>query len=123
MRRRTRAARHSMWRASVGPETLFSRLALLGSPLGRCSQPSTCSSFLYLNARRRSHFLMIIISFSNPALRSRDFPPTPAFSNPHAIRQGGLRGRRGKPSWADGWDPMKHEHALTASEGSIGAGH
>ena len=25
-----------------------------------------------------------------------------------------LRGRRGKPSWADGWDPMKHVHALRA---------
>ena len=59
---------------------------------------------------------------SNPALRSRDLPPQPAFSNPHAIREGVLRGRRGKPSWADGWDPMKHEYAITASEGS-GGGH
>ena len=59
---------------------------------------------------------------SNPALRSRDFPPQPAFSNPHAIREGVLRGRRGKPSWADGWDPTKHEYAITASEGS-GGGH
>jgi len=61
-------------------------------------------------------------SHSNPALRSRNFPPAPAFSNPHAIRAGVLRGRRGKPSWADGWDPMKHEYAVTTSEGS-GGGH
>ena len=59
---------------------------------------------------------------SNPALRSRAFPPQPAFSNPHAIREGVLRGRRGKPGWADGWDPSKHEYAITASEGS-GGGH
>jgi hypothetical protein len=57
---------------------------------------------------------------SNPALRSRDFPPAPAFSNPHAIRAGVLRGRRDKPSWADDWDPLKHEYAVTASEGSVG---
>ena len=30
---------------------------------------------------------MILILFSNPALRSRDYPPATAFSNPHAIRQ------------------------------------
>jgi hypothetical protein len=69
--------------------------------------------------------VMILIFFSNPpasnpALRSRDFPPAPVFSNPHAIREGVLRGRRGKPSWADGWDPMNHEYAITASEGSGG---
>lgn len=58
---------------------------------------------------------------SNPALRSRDYPPQPAFSNPHAIREGVLRGRPGKPSWADGWDPTKHEYAITASEGSGGS--
>ena len=102
MRRRVQAARRMMWQASVGLETHCSRLALLGSPLGRRSQPSTCSSFLYLKARRRPRFLMILILFSNPALRSRDYPPAPAFSNPHAIRQGVLRGRRGKQSWADG---------------------
>jgi len=62
------------------------------------------------------------LSANNPALRSRDFPPAPVFSNPHAIREGVLRGRRGKPSWADGWDPMNHEYAITASEGS-GGGH
>jgi hypothetical protein len=62
------------------------------------------------------------LTANNPALRSRDFPPAPVFSNPHAIREGVLRGRRGKPSWADGWDPMKHEYAITASEGS-GGGH
>ncbi|KAF8493259.1 hypothetical protein F5888DRAFT_1855317 [Russula emetica] len=62
------------------------------------------------------------LTANNPALRSHDFPPQPAFSNPHAIREGILRGRRGKPSWADGWDPMKHEYAITASEGS-GGGH
>ncbi|KAN0113685.1 hypothetical protein V8E52_007484 [Russula decolorans] len=60
------------------------------------------------------------LTANNPALRSRDFPPQPAFSNPHAIREGVLRGRRGKPSWADGWDPMNHEYAITASEGSGG---
>jgi len=60
------------------------------------------------------------VLLSNPASRSRAFPPTPAFSNPHAIRTGVLRGRRGKPSWADGWDPMKYEYAVTASGGSVG---
>jgi hypothetical protein len=61
-----------------------------------------------------------ISSCSNPALRSREHPPAPAFSDAHAIRTGVLRGRRGKPSWADGWDPTKHEYAVTASEGSVG---
>jgi hypothetical protein len=31
-----------------------------------------------------------------------------------------LRGQRGKPSCADGWDPMKREYAMTASEGGGG---
>ena len=57
---------------------------------------------------------------SNPALRSRNFPPAPAFANPHSIRASEVRGRRGKPSWADDWDPTKHEYAVTASEGSVG---
>ena len=39
---------------------------------------------------------------SNPALRSCDFHPQTAFSNPHAICEGILRGWRSKPSWADG---------------------
>lgn len=60
------------------------------------------------------------LTANNPALRSRGHPPAPAFSNAHDIRMGVMRGRRGKPSWADGWDPMKHEYAVTASEGSVG---
>ncbi len=60
-------------------------------------------------------------SVNNPALRSRDLPPRPAFSNPHSIREGVLRGRRGKPSWADSRDPTKREYAITASEGSGGS--
>ncbi|KAI0251737.1 hypothetical protein BJV78DRAFT_1208378 [Lactifluus subvellereus] len=60
------------------------------------------------------------LTANNPALRSRGLPPAPAFSNPHAIRADVLRGRRGKPSWADDWDPTKHEYAVTASEGSVG---
>jgi len=63
---------------------------------------------------------LFLPSYSNPALRSREPPPAPAFSNPHDIRAGVLRGRRGKPSWADGWDPTHHEYAVTASEGSVG---
>jgi len=60
------------------------------------------------------------LTANNPALRSRASPPASAFSNPHAIRAGVLRGRRGKPSWAEGWDPASHEYAVTASEGSVG---
>ncbi|KAH9052582.1 hypothetical protein EDB87DRAFT_1581677 [Lactarius vividus] len=60
------------------------------------------------------------LSANNPALRSQNFPPEPAFSNPHSIRASVVRGRRGKPSWAEGWDPSKHEYAVTASEGSVG---
>ncbi|KAH9013339.1 hypothetical protein EDB84DRAFT_1424117 [Lactarius hengduanensis] len=60
------------------------------------------------------------LSANNPALRSQNFPPAPAFSNPHSIRASVVRGRRGKPSWAEGWDPSKHEYAVTASEGSVG---
>jgi len=52
------------------------------------------------------------LSANNPALRKRELPP--------AIRAGVQRGRRGKPSWADGWDPTHHEYAITASEGSVG---
>ncbi|KAI9448773.1 hypothetical protein BJY52DRAFT_1310599 [Lactarius psammicola] len=59
------------------------------------------------------------LSANNPALRSQNLPPQPAFSNPHSIRAS-ERGRRGKPSWAEGWDPTKHEYAVTASEGSVG---
>jgi hypothetical protein len=60
------------------------------------------------------------LSANNPALRSQNLPPAPAFSNPHSIRASEVRGRRGKPSWAEGWDPSKHEYAVTASEGSVG---
>jgi hypothetical protein len=83
----------------------------------------------YVNSLLRVPLFSFLTSFwyslfrspcSNPALRSRDFPPAPAFSNPHAIRAGVLRGRRSKPSWADDWDPSKHEYAITASEGSVG---
>ncbi len=58
---------------------------------------------------------------SNPALRSRDLFPQPAFSDPHSIREGVLRGRQGKTSSADSWDPTKHEYAITASGGSGGS--
>ncbi|KAH9006700.1 hypothetical protein EDB83DRAFT_2462772 [Lactarius deliciosus] len=60
------------------------------------------------------------LSANNPALRSQNLPPASAFSNPHSIRASVVRGRRGKPSWAEGWDPSKHEYAVTASEGSVG---
>ncbi len=55
---------------------------------------------------------------SNPALRPRDLPPQPAFSNPHSTHEGVLRGRHGKPSWADSWGSTKHKYAITASKGS-----
>ena len=61
-----------------------------------------------------------ITSFSNPTLRSRGHPPALGFSNAHDIRMGVMRGRRGKPSWADGWDPTKHEYVVTASGGGVG---
>ncbi|KAN0129347.1 hypothetical protein V8E53_012831 [Lactarius tabidus] len=60
------------------------------------------------------------LSANNPALRSQHLPPEPAFSNPHSIRESVVRGRQGKPSWAEGWDPSKHEYAMTTSEGSVG---
>lgn len=60
------------------------------------------------------------LSANNPALRSQNLPPESAFSNPHSIGESEVRGRRGKPSWAEGWDPSKHEYAVTASEGSVG---
>ncbi|KAI0060729.1 hypothetical protein BV25DRAFT_1839532 [Artomyces pyxidatus] len=60
------------------------------------------------------------LSANNPALRSPNPPPPPAFSNPHAIRAGVLRGRRILPNWAEGWDLTKHEYAVTGSEGSVG---
>ncbi|KAI0272295.1 hypothetical protein BC834DRAFT_840640 [Gloeopeniophorella convolvens] len=60
------------------------------------------------------------LTANNPALRSPHPPPAPAFSNPDAIRAGILRGRRGVPSWAEGWDPSKHEYAITGSESSVG---
>ncbi|KAA1469085.1 hypothetical protein DENSPDRAFT_927874 [Dentipellis sp. KUC8613] len=61
------------------------------------------------------------LSANNPQLRSPAPPPPPAFANPHAIRAG-VRGRRGVPSWAESWDPSKHEYAVTVgSESSAGA--
>ncbi|TFY52469.1 hypothetical protein EVG20_g10537, partial [Dentipellis fragilis] len=61
------------------------------------------------------------LSANNPQMRSPVAPPPPAFANPHAIRAG-VRGRRGVPSWAESWDPSKHEYALTVgSESSAGA--
>jgi hypothetical protein len=51
----------------------------------------------------------------------REHPPAPQFSNPHADGVGVLRARICKPRWADGWDPMKYEYAVTASgERSVG---
>jgi hypothetical protein len=93
--------------------TSFARLAL---------GPTLTAKYVFRIPNGRLLLIFFLNPPSNPALRSRDFPPAPVFSNPHAIREGVLRGRRGKPSWADGWDPTKHEYAITASEGS-GGGH
>ena len=41
-----------------------------------------------------------ISSCRNPALHLCEHPPPSAFPDPHAIRIGALRGRRGKPSRA-----------------------
>jgi len=87
----------------------FARLAL---------GPTLTAKYVFLSSHW-SPAMILNPTTSNPALRSRDFPPESAFSNPHAIREGVLRN---KPSWADGWDPMKHEYAITESEGS-GGGH
>ena len=62
---------------------------------------------------------------------SMSYPPRPAYLNPHAIRAGVHRsgsidagaGRAAtmvRPEWARGWDPSKHEYAVTtASTGSV----
>ncbi|EPQ56612.1 hypothetical protein GLOTRDRAFT_115794 [Gloeophyllum trabeum ATCC 11539] len=57
------------------------------------------------------------LTANNPSLRRPSAPPPPAYSNPHAIRSG-VRGRRNIPSWADGYDPAKHEHAITIGSAS-----
>jgi len=54
---------------------------------------------------------------SNPALRWPTAPPPRAFGNPHAIRMN-AHGRKGPGSWAEGWDPMKHEYAVFVASGS-----
>ncbi|TFK51863.1 hypothetical protein OE88DRAFT_1658528 [Heliocybe sulcata] len=53
------------------------------------------------------------LTANNPSLRRPSAPPPPAYSNPHAIR-----GRRNLPSWADGYDLSKHEHAITIGSAS-----
>ncbi|KAF8460135.1 hypothetical protein DFH94DRAFT_135837 [Russula ochroleuca] len=64
--------------------------------------------------RENVHVVHYIIESLNPASRSHGLTPAPAFSNPLAIRAGVQRGRRGKPSWAGGWDPTKNEYAISA---------
>jgi len=119
MRHRAQAARCTTSSANAGPGTRSSLPTLLGSHWDQRSRPSTYLSF-FEGGPQRDGCTDDTTSHSNPSLRSRNFPPAPAFSNPHAICAGVRRVRRGKPSWADGWDPMKHEYAVTASEGSIG---
>ena len=121
MRHRAQAARCTTSSANAGPGTRSFLPTLLGSHWDQRSRPSKYLS-LFGGGPQRDCSTDNSTSHSNPALRSRNLPPASAFSNPHAIRAGVLRGRRGKPSWADGWDPMKHEYAVTASEGS-GGGH
>ncbi|KAI0630828.1 hypothetical protein C8Q77DRAFT_1273249 [Trametes polyzona] len=62
---------------------------------------------------------------------SMSSPPRPAYLSPHAIRGGvhrtgsidagaGRAARMARPEWARGWDPSKHEYAVTtASTGSV----
>jgi hypothetical protein len=121
MRHLAQAVRCTTSPANVGPGTRSSLPTLPGSHWDQRSRPSTYLSF-FGGGPLRDGSTDDPTSPSNPALCSRNFPPAPAFSNPHAIRAGVLRGWRGKPSWADGRDPMKHEYAVTASEGS-GGGH
>ncbi|THH10947.1 hypothetical protein EW146_g8211 [Bondarzewia mesenterica] len=61
------------------------------------------------------------LSANNPSLRSPTAPPPSAFSNPHAIQMG-VRGRRAVPSWAEGWDPSKHEYAVSFASGDSVSG-
>ncbi|KZT25263.1 hypothetical protein NEOLEDRAFT_376718 [Neolentinus lepideus HHB14362 ss-1] len=53
------------------------------------------------------------LTANNRALRRPSALPPPAYANPHAIR-----GRRDLPSWADGYDLAKHEHAITIGSAS-----
>jgi len=120
MRRRTRAARHTTSSANAVQATCSSRSTLLGSYWDPHSPPSAYLFFFVSGSSAMGGRADDITSFSNPALHSRGHPPAPAFSNAHDIRMGVMRVRCGKPSWADGWDPTKHEYAVTASEGSVG---
>ncbi|EGN96685.1 hypothetical protein SERLA73DRAFT_161743 [Serpula lacrymans var. lacrymans S7.3] len=56
------------------------------------------------------------LSANNPSLRSSRPPPAPAYSR--FARFGGR-----PPSWAEGWDPVKQEYAVTVASGSsVGIG-
>jgi hypothetical protein len=87
---------------------------------------STCSSAAYDPVGDRvpgnplfpSNFARLAVGptlrANNPSLRSPPYPPLPAYPFLRALGAG----RR--PSWADSWDPVKQEYAVTAgSEGSV----
>ncbi|PIL25154.1 hypothetical protein GSI_13043 [Ganoderma sinense ZZ0214-1] len=71
---------------------------------------------------------------SKRTLSVSGYPPRPAYSNPHSIRQGvhrtgsidaavGRAATMARPEWARHWDPSKHEYAVTTgSTGSVGGG-
>ena len=55
---------------------------------------------------------------SNPSLRSPVHPPPLAYP---FMRGLSMNGRR-PPSWAENWDPIKQEYAVTIASGSSIAG-
>ena len=55
---------------------------------------------------------------SNPSLRSPVHPPPLAYP---FMRGLSMNGRR-PPSWAENWDPIKQEYAVTVASGSSIAG-
>ncbi|KAH7920376.1 hypothetical protein BV22DRAFT_1050375 [Leucogyrophana mollusca] len=60
------------------------------------------------------------LSANNPALRTPRTLPAPAYPHPRFTRW--APGSR-PPSWIEGWDPKKHEYAVTVASGSsVGAG-
>ncbi|EIN09577.1 hypothetical protein PUNSTDRAFT_133363 [Punctularia strigosozonata HHB-11173 SS5] len=101
---------------------------LVYKPRGRSYSSSSSSSFFsrdgYYDAvsERGPGNPLFPSSFAKLALgptlkanmRSPVPPPPSIFSDPHAIRSA----HRKLPSWAKGWDPVKHEYALTAASGS-----
>lgn len=103
--------------------TSFARLALGPTLQAKYVLLLPCLAVLTFAVRNADSDPFGSCLFSNLSMRSLTVPPPPVYgNNPHVIRMA-MRGRRALPSWAEGWDPLKHKYALTLASGSSVGGY